>query len=159
MTKPRPYAERTKVPVERSRMQIERLLIEHGATGFVSGWDDETSSNLVMFRLEGRMVRFNIREPHWREFEQTPKGQHRAPGAARKACEGERRRRWRALYILVRAKLVAIAEGDSTVDREFLPDILLPDKRTVGELITDQIEQSYLDGKMPPLLPGRSAAR
>jgi len=33
------YAENTKVPVEKTRAEIERLVGKYGATRFASGWD------------------------------------------------------------------------------------------------------------------------
>ncbi|MBT9828162.1 hypothetical protein GPL19_19805 [Enterocloster bolteae] len=43
--------------------------------------------------------------------------------------------------------------GISTVEREFLYDIVLPDGRTAGEWIAPQIEMSYQTGQMPAMLP------
>ena len=64
------------------------------------------------------------------------------------------RQRWRALVLIVKAKLEAIEAGISTLEREFLADIIMPNNQTVGQWLAPQIEQVYLTGKMPPLLPG-----
>jgi len=36
-----PYAEDTRVPIERSRSEIERTLERYGATAFSYGWDEQ----------------------------------------------------------------------------------------------------------------------
>ena len=59
----------------------------------------------------------------------------------------------RALYLIVKAKMEAVEAGISTVEREFLYDIVLPDGRTAGEWLAPQIEAAYNSGDMPALLP------
>ena len=56
--------------------------------------------------------------------------------------------------LIVKAKLEAIEAGISTIEREFLADVVMPNNQTVGQWLAPQIEQVYLSGKMPPLLPG-----
>lgn len=77
----------------------------------------------------------------------------RADDAAHTAWEQACRSRWRALYLIVKAKLEAVEAGISTVEREFLYDIVLPDGRTAGEWIAPQIEMAYQTGQMPAMLP------
>lgn len=68
------------------------------------------------------------------------------------------RERWRALVLLVKAKLELVALGISTVEREFLADIALPDGRTVHEAMRELLQRAYETGDMPPLLgPERGA--
>jgi hypothetical protein len=45
------YAEKTDVPAERSRAEIESLLRRYGATGFLSGWADDRAH--VAFEMSG----------------------------------------------------------------------------------------------------------
>ena len=66
--------------------------------------------------------------------------------------EQETRQAWRAIILIVKAKLEYIASGASTVEREFLADILAPDGRTMHELLTVQIDKMFKTGKLPPLL-------
>lgn len=68
------------------------------------------------------------------------------------------RQRWRALALVIKAKLEAIESGITTVDAEFLAHLVLPDGRTYGEFALPQIDEVYRSGAMPPLLPGVAAS-
>lgn len=126
---PRRYAERTKVPVERSRAELEGLLDAAGATGF--GVMRSGSMRQVMFELDSVSVLMEMRV----ELPQ-PKARGRARPAAATAASvqsallAEERRLWRAMVLLVKAKLEAVASGISTVEREFLADVVMRDSRT-----------------------------
>ena len=64
------------------------------------------------------------------------------------------RQTWRALALVVKAKLEAVDAGITVFEEEFLAHIVLPDGRTVGQFTLPQVESAYLTGKMPKLLPG-----
>lgn len=132
MPRTRRFAEGTKVPVARTKVAIDELLQKHGALQRIQGTDDERGKNLVAFTLGGRQVRFEL--PHVPEDER------------------EQRRVWRALLLIIKAKLELVAGGDSTVDMEFLPNIVLPNGSTVGKLLGAQLDEVYQSGNMPPLL-------
>jgi hypothetical protein len=68
------------------------------------------------------------------------------------------RARWRALFVVVKAKLVAVDSGITTIEREFLADLVLPDGETVGEWLKPQIEEIYATRTLPKLLPGPERA-
>ncbi len=53
------------------------------------------------------------------------------------------RQQWQALLLVVKAKLEAVAAGISTLEAEFLANIVLPDNNTAGEWMIPQIEQAY----------------
>ena len=63
--------------------------------------------------------------------------------------------------MVIKAKLEAVTAGISTVETEFLANIVLPDNSTAGEWMIPQIDQAYRTGDMPPLLPaaGNSGPR
>lgn len=63
------------------------------------------------------------------------------------------RQRWRALLLVVKAKLEAIETGIATFDGEFMANIVLPGGGTVGDWMTPQIERAYLTGAVPAMLP------
>ena len=67
--------------------------------------------------------------------------------------EQHRKSRWRALYLVIKAKLEAVDIGITTIEEAFLADTVLPDRRTVAEVMQPQIESAYSTGNMPPLLP------
>lgn len=140
----RRYAEDTKTPVVRSKAEIEKLLRDCGATKFISGWDASKGVDVVQCFIDDRMLRFEILQPDESE-------------AGRLSVAQEERRRWRVLVMLVKAKLDAVRSGDSTIEDEFLANLVLPDGKTVGSWARPQIAAVYEEGRMPlALLPGES---
>ena len=79
----------------------------------------------------------------------TKRTEQQAYTAWEQAC----RSRWRALYLIIKAKLEAVESGISTIEREFFYDVVLPDGRTIGEFMAPQLETVYETGQMPTLLP------
>ncbi|PZG12950.1 hypothetical protein C1I95_24725 [Micromonospora craterilacus] len=149
------YAERTDVSSDRSRAEIERVLQRYGATAFQYGWTIGVAA--IMFEIAGRRILFRLPlpDPNERRFTHTPgKGLLRDQAAREKEYEQAVRQRWRALALVIKAKLEATAAGITTVEQEFLAHILLPDGRTVGEHVTPAIAAAYESGQMPALLPG-----
>lgn len=130
------YAEKTTVPVSKSRMEIEELIRKHGAGQFVSGFSG--SKVMIGFTAYGRQVRFIVDIP---------------TGKSQKDSEQLERQRWRALLLVIKAKFEAIDSGVSCFDDEFLAHIVLPDGKTCGDHLTPQLAQAYETGQMPPLLP------
>lgn len=148
------YAEKTSVSVARTKADIEEIVQKYGADQFVSGYKADTA--VIGFSMVGRQIKFILPLPDKqdREYWYTPgRGQKRTEAAAFSAWEQACRSRWRALYLIVKAKLEAVAAGISTVEREFFYDIVLPDGRTAGEWIAPQIEIAYEIGQMPQMLP------
>lgn len=128
------YAENTLVPVHRTRGEIEGLLRKAGATEF--GFIAKSEMAQVAFRLKGRMIRFSI-----------------PLDVKSKNPEKEERRRWRALALSIKSKLVTVENGITTFDEEFLAHIVVPgDNRTLGEALVPKIEEAYATKKMPKLL-------
>lgn len=68
---------------------------------------------------------------------------------AQRWLDGEERRRWRAQLLLLKAKLEMVAMGATTVEREFMADMLMANGQTVAQHALPQIEAMYRDGKMP----------
>jgi hypothetical protein len=149
------YAEGTSVATEASRAEIERTLRRYKATGFMYGYEGNRA--VVAFRLDGRMIRFRLDmpDPKDRAFTLTPSTQKpRSSDAAEKAWEQACRQKWRALALVIKAKLEAVAAGITTVEDEFLAHTMLPDGSTVGEWARPQLALAYESGNMPALLPG-----
>lgn len=153
------FAEGTKVRPEKSRMEIEQVLKRYGATGFGSAWDEAGAR--IMFAAHGRRVRFAIPMPPLHNMK--PKKGSEPPrwlywDADRRAkwCEDKRelevRRRWRALLLVIKAKLEVVQSEISTFESEFLAHIVLPNGQTVGDTLTPQLDTTYKTGKMPPML-------
>lgn len=144
------FAENTTVSPDRSRAEIEKTLERYGADAFSYGW--EGSRAVLAFRAEGRMIRFDLAMPHLNEFRTTDRGRARASAQAEKAKDQAVRQRWRALALVVKAKLEAVESGITTFEEEFMAHILLPGGETVAQFMSPQIEHAYETGKMPKLL-------
>ena len=144
------YAKNTKVPVSKSKADIEALLLKHGATQYNAGWDANLGLSRVVFQLHGRMFRFDVRLPSADEFRQAGR-RRRNDADARSAADKEHMRLWRARLLIIKAKLELISEGESTVESEFLSDMMLADGSTVRETIIPRIDESYEQGLMPKL--------
>lgn len=150
-SKPRPtrYAEGTTVPALQSQEEIKRLLDRHGATTVLvaEALEDGVLKGMLQFRIYGRMVKFVRKKP---SPEDAPARTH----SRQDWCNSEWRRQWRALLLIIKAKLELVASGDAQFDREFLADIMLPDGSVVADHVADELEAAYENGRMPKLLLG-----
>lgn len=150
------YATGTEVSAERSKAEIERTLERFGADQFMTGWDAEKRIAVVSFRLAGRMVRLTLPLPGPDDpmIALTPAGRARSATQRQDELAKETRRRWRSLLLVIKAKLTAVSDGISTLEREFMADLVLPSGVTVNEWLAPQIAIAYEAGQMPALLPG-----
>ncbi len=148
------YAAETTVASDRSRAEIERILERYGASSFMYGWQKERA--IVAFEMHGRRIRFELPMPSRedRAFTRTPTGLVRTEKARQEAYEQAVRQRWRALALVIKAKLEAVESHISSFDEEFMANIVLPSGETVGESILPQVEIAYKGGALPALLPG-----
>ncbi len=147
------YAENTTVSVEKSRAEIEHTLVRYGADQFFYGWEQEQA--VIGFRLCNRMIRFVLPMPALddEEFWRTPdRRQRRSDDAAHREWEKATRQRWRALLLVIKAKLEAVESNITTIEEEFMAHIVLPDGQTVGQFMAPQIETAYELGQMPSML-------
>lgn len=147
------YAESTTVSAESSRTEIERTLSRYGAASFLYGYDARRA--VIQFEAHGLRVRFVVPMPDPADpaFTRTPTGRVRATEPARLAWEQASRQRWRALALVIKAKLEAVESGLVEFDEEFAAHILLPDGTSVGQWLLPQIRTAYADNRMPPMLP------
>jgi hypothetical protein len=146
------YAAGTEVPAERSRGQIEKTITRYGATQFAYGWDGGHA--LVGFRMHDRQVRFALPlpDPADRAFRVTPTGRSRTAAQAKAAHEQAIRQRWRALALVIQAKLEAVESRIVTFEQEFAMHMVLPSGRTVADEVLPAIDQAYATGQVRPLL-------
>lgn len=146
------YAKNTTVSVDRSRAEIERLVMRYGATGFIYGAEEKRA--VIAFKIGIYQVRIALFLPSVVRFMETPTGQKRAPSAAAKVHEQAIRQRWRSLKLIIQAKFEAVDCGISTIEREFLADVLLPSGETFGDRFIPEIEAVVAGRGLPQLLPG-----
>jgi hypothetical protein len=131
------YANTTIVSPEKSRAEIEATLKRFGASAFGFGEDGRLVT--ILFRLKERHYRVNLTLPDVSRYT-------KAAGAQAV------RSYWRALALVIKAKLTAVDAGISTIEHEFLADMIMPDRQTVGEWIRPQMVKAYELGKMPDRL-------
>lgn len=144
------YARQTKVPINQTRGEIERLLEKYGASQFVVGSSKETA--MIAFEMQGWRIRFLLPLP--------------VAKSAQKEREvaQEVRRRWRALGLVIKAKLEAVESKIVEFEREFMPFIVTNNgpNSTVGDQILGQqggLARLVSTGKLTPLLgPGELPA-
>jgi hypothetical protein len=153
------YAADTSVSVDRSRNEIEATLRRYQATSFAYGWD--RGSAVIAFEAHGRHVRFVLPLPDRssRSFTHTAaRGTPRTAAQAEAAWEQSCRQRWRALALVIKAKLEAVEANISTFEAEFLAHTVLPSGQTVSDWLEPQLAEAFELRAMPPLLaigPGR----
>jgi len=149
-----PYAEKTEVPADRSRGEIERTLERYGATSFAYGWDEGRA--MIGFQVADRQIRIIVPlpDPKDQSFRFSESGRQRTQQAHKNAFDQEVRRRWRALALVIKAKLEAVETGIATFEQEFMAYVVLPSGQTLGEYLAPQLEETYRTGQMPALLPG-----
>jgi hypothetical protein len=145
------YAEGTSVPADRSRAEIERVLQRYGATGFGYSWErrhapivpaplhgqktEEREFVAIMFHFKDRRIRLDVPMPTARET--------RNPDAAT-------RQRWRAMLLVIKAKLEAVASGISTLEQEFLANIVTESGATIGQIVVPRLEEAVAAGRLLP---------
>src|SRR5579872_4028588 len=105
-TRPAKYAEGTSTPVAKTREEIERTLKKYGATGFLYGNQGDVSA--VAFELEGRRYRIEVHVPPMESFRANYR---QGQPALQEARAKEERRLWRALLMVIEAKLEAAKSG------------------------------------------------
>lgn len=159
---PMSYAAGTSVPVERSKLELDRVLSKAGATSRMTGSDDVCGFAFVAFVLEKHQIRLRIPMPKRDERKFTHRSDH-VYSAHRSSVQGDKmhaqacRERWRCLILLVKAKLEAIAMGVSTAEREFMADLFLANGRTLHEELAAQLQEGASGGPLM-LGPGRAGA-
>jgi hypothetical protein len=147
------YAESTSVPVSKSRAEIERLLQKHKCAKFMAGVDNEAHRATVQFQAHSRIIRFEIAlpdpaDPQYRKIKNSYL-QRSASGIA-KVVEQAERSRWRALLLVIKAKLEAVESNIATFEEEFMAHIVLPNDKTVGEWVLPEVARIYETGRMSP---------
>lgn len=134
------YAARTEVNVERSKQEIQRLLERHKAKQYGTAVDYDKLEARLQFRLEDRIVRFVITLPDPAKL-----------GRAMRLEQAERQR-WRALLLVVKAKLESVENQIETFEEAFLANIVLPNDQTVAQVVRPMVGEAYRTSKMPRAL-------
>lgn len=134
------YAQKTEVPVAKSRAEIEALLERHKARQYGTAVDYERLEARVQFRLHDRIVRFLIPLPDPKKL-----------GSGQKFEQAERQK-WRALLLVIKAKLESVESTIESFETAFLGQIVLPNDQTVATTVAPLIAEAYKGGRMPKQL-------
>lgn len=123
--KQRRYAQDTKVEVGASQAELKLLLRKAGAAQMLTGDDADRNMILLGFTLSGRQYRIKA-----------------STDRPSRRCDSEQleREAWRAMVLIVKAKLEVVAMGHGTVEEEFLSNLVLPNGATVGDDVLPKIQ-------------------
>ena len=125
------YAEKTVVSVDKSRLEIERILARYKADQFATAIDNDAHRAMIQFRCQGRIIRFEMGLP---------------------TQDQALRTRWRALCLTIKAKLESVESRIETFDDAFMPHIVMPNGDTFGHWAKPQIHKAIESGQMPQSL-------
>jgi len=152
------FAANTSVPVDRSRAEIEKLIHRYGATA--TAIMNASDRAVIAFEMEERRVVFELPLPRRDEQRFThyryrgcllkPRSSIETNRVYEQAC----RQAWRALSLVIKAKLEAVEAGVSSFEDEFLANIMMPDGKTVAAHVRPRVAAIYESNTMQPLLPG-----
>lgn len=146
------YAVDTSVPVEKSRAELEGILLRYGAARFAYMTDEKQA--VIGFVAYGKAVKFVLPLPD-RAAYSTKKRYSRkvacTPEETQKLWEQACRSRWRALTLVVKAKLEAAETGITSFEKEFLAHFVMPGGGTFGDYAIPKIEEATRSGKMPTM--------
>lgn len=149
------YAATTTVPVAKTKTEIEETLARYGATGF--GYMSQGRTNVVMFEMQGRRVllRVTIPDPDSREMRYGAGGRSLSERQRAARIAQVERQRWRALLLVIKAKLESVESRIESFDQAWLPHIVIPSTgQTYGDFAIPQLQDVYEHHELPPMLPG-----
>jgi len=144
------YANNTTVSPEKSQSDIRDTLRRYGAEGFEIM--EKHNRAYVVFEFGGLMIQLTVDLPKKEEFEKTSAGRARKTKAINDAYTQAVRQCWRALLLAIKAKLEAIECKISTIEKEFMAFVIMPDGRSLGDHIIPKLQDISKTGKLPKLL-------
>lgn len=126
------YAKNTSVPVSRTIDAIDKEVSRFGAESF--GTFRNGGKVVCMFQVDGVTYRYETSDSD---------------------DEKEQRRLWRCILATIKGKLIAVSEGISTFEEEFVSNIVMPDGKLLKEHLLPQLQKAINSGSMNvKLLPG-----
>lgn len=149
------YAKGASVNVARSLDEIGSLLRRHECFEF--GQFSTRENSTIMFRQDeiSYKITITIPDPDDKAFTLTPSGRFaRTKEAADREYQGEVRRRFRSLVLVVKAKLIAVDEGIVEFQDEFLAYAIMADGQTVGQFVRPALKETARGQPFVLALPG-----
>jgi hypothetical protein len=136
------YARDTYVRVEKSMADLRKVVQRYGAKEF-GVFDGETSCG-VMFTVKGIRIKIALDLPTPEAYRRNSTGALMGSTQAKEAHQKAVRQRWRALVLVVTAKLEAVESGIETVEQAFMPYLVMSNGQTMGEMVMPQIAGGQL---------------
>lgn len=134
------YASETTVTVDKTIGDLRKIVSRYGATEYGVFTSEMTGG--VMFTLKERRIKISMIMPTKEESRIDSAGRRMQFNQQR--YDKQIRQRWRALLLVVTAKLEGVQSGIETVEQAFMPYLLLPNGSTVGEAVLTQIQSGVL---------------
>lgn len=149
------YAAGTSVDVGSSRAEIERTLRRYKADAF--GYMQDGPAVAIQFRLAERWIKFVMTLPDRNDdtfwlYRRGATVFRRVEAEGVNRWEQACRQKWRALALVIKAKLEAVDAGITSIEDEFLAATIMADGSTFGDWAKPQIEEMYRLGQMPKFL-------
>jgi len=125
----------TSVPVDRTLLQIQKMLVSHGAQSIIINYEDlvPASMSFMIDTENGRMpfqLPANISAVA-RIMEEKHLPGYKKPGQPARVA-------WRVIKDWVEAQLAIIEAGMAPVEQVFLPYLLTDGKRTLFEVMSEK---------------------
>ena len=115
------YAKNTKVSINKTKIDIQRLLENWGIQEFFFGTSPRGGG--IGFKYEGRVYKRNVTMPE------------KTWDISNNKYEQLNRQRWRILYMSLKMKLEEVDDGGVSFEDQFLAQMCLPDGSTVGDFM------------------------
>lgn len=150
------FAKGTTVSPEKSRAELDSILLKHGASSRGIIAMDDKGVVIVGFVMRGLQYRMEIPMPR-KDSPELAKAWVRArtnltkDGWITREWEQACRERWRGIVLLTKAKLELVKLGISTIEKEFMADLVLPNGDTVNKHFGAEIGKALATGKMTTL--------
>jgi hypothetical protein len=159
---PRKFAAGTVVSAGRTKGEIEDMLMSRGVSQFGTLADSNTAA--VLFGFGGLTYRMSLPLPDsqsdefWKVRVNASSTREATPDQAANKYAAEVNRRWRALAAVVKAKLIAVEEGITTFEDEFLSHVVTDNGQTLGTRMIPELQKAASLGRVPTILAleGRS---
>lgn len=140
------YAANTDITPEKTLQDIQKLVRAAGAAKF--GYEDSDREIVIRFSMKGLRglvdICFKVPLPQAADFIYNSIGQRMRDVQAKQSHARAVRSTWRALLLVIKAKLEAIDAGIEVLEEAFLPQIVV-ENRTVYEALQPALD-AYQSG-------------
>jgi hypothetical protein len=143
----RSYAQGTKVDAHGTQFDIMKALSRFGVAkhAFMSETcEDGSQRAAVAFEYAGLNYKISVLTPppDHEAFTHSEGGRARTQIQATTAYESEIKRRWRSLYAVIKAKLIAVDDDVATFEQEFMAYILTGSGETLYESLEPELKKA-----------------